>query len=245
MSHIDYYYVHPDQVMSDRLLITDDELHHMTRVCRKQIGDSFCAVDGLGNMYTCELQNIDAHGAEAKILKKQERFGEPDIDLTIVQAPPKGNRFDVVIEKGTEIGVTRFLPVRTTRSLAVSASKTERWRRISRAAMKQCGRSVWPSVYDEMDFRDALAETHSSDLKIIAHESEHNNLLIEYLRGQEFQKPNLSAVVFIGPAGGFTEEEIKTAKKNGCESVSLGPRRLRSETAAIVAAALCISHFSS
>ena len=245
MSHIDYYYVQPDQVAKDRLFITDDELHHMTRVRRKQIGDSFCAVDGLGTMYTCQLRKIETHSAEASILAKQKRFGEPDIELTIAQALPKGNRFDIVIEKGTEIGVTHFRLVRTTRSIAVSKSKIERWRRISRAAMKQCGRSVWPAVYDELEFNDALVENNTDDLKIIAHEGEHNNLLIDYLRAQEFQKTNLSAVVFIGPEGGFTEEEIETAKRNGCETVSLGPRRLRSETAAIVAAALCISHFTS
>jgi 16S rRNA (uracil1498-N3)-methyltransferase len=157
--------------------------------------------------------------------------------LTLAQAVLKGSRFDLIVEKGTEIGVSVFIPLLCARSVATLEHKVDRWRRIALAAMKQCGRSLWPSISVPMSFKEALDTLSSGDLKWIAHE----DVDIEPLNLKDFSRKinNYNGigriVLLIGPEGGFTEQEVAEALSHGFNPISLGTRRLRSETAAIVA----------
>ena len=239
MSHAEYYYVDPDNVEEDQLKIEGDEFHHLVNVCRNGIGDIFYAVNGAGMWYECELAKIETTEVEARILNSKTAMGESSFKLTVAQALPKGNRFDLVVEKCTEIGVFNFIPMNTDRSITATHKKIERWRRLSLASMKQSGRSVWPEIVEPKLFKDIVKEFRRYKIKFIAHQGYKNP--ISHSEISRLKTTCNSGIILIGPAGGFTDSEIELAGEYGFKSMNLGPRRLRSETAAIVAATILLS----
>jgi 16S rRNA (uracil1498-N3)-methyltransferase len=173
------------------------------------------------------------------VLASREPPGEPDVRLVLYQALIKGQRFDWVLEKGTEVGVSSFVPVVSSRSVVrpaeASASRLERWQRIVTEAAEQSGRSRLPQVSPPVTFADALAS--APGLRLLPWEGEHDITLREALTAEG---PPEAVSLFIGPEGGFPTEEVEMARQQGVRTVSLGPRILRAETAGIVAAALVL-----
>lgn len=237
MGHLELFYVDPKDVKDNEVIIKGVEFIHLTRVLRKQKGDWAWATDGLGGQYEFQITGVEKDHAIGRILKTKRMSREPAVELTLAQAILKGERFEFVIEKGTEIGVRRFIPLITKRGIATQTPpKRTRWQRIALAAMKQSGRSILPEVTQAMDVREALCFLEKAELKLIAHEKGGKNL-----RDMVASERRITSVaLLIGPEGGFTQKEVQHAQEAGFQTLSLGPRRLRSETAGIVAVTLVL-----
>lgn len=223
------FYVKPENVRSDHFVVDGDEFKHAVKVLRKQTGDSLAAVDGKGRLYSGTIRSIEKAQLTVSLGHSADNVGEPRLKVTLAQAVLKGSHFDWVIEKGTEIGVSAFQPLITKRSVVQPGSRLSRYQLKALAAMKQCGRSRCPIVYEAAAFAQVL-EHLMVDYIFIAHEQ---------IASPAFHNVDLrnasQVLVCIGPEGGFTEQEFDLALQSGAIPLHLGPRRLRSETAALVA----------
>lgn len=233
---MEYFYTAPTNISSSSLTIEGEELSHLTHVMRKTAGELIIVVDGIGNAYEVTIEEITKRTARCSIQTTHSRLHEPPLDVTLAVGLLKNpSKFDFLVEKCTELGVNSFFPLITERTIPRHA-KTDRWQKLALAAMKQSGRCVLPKVHEPRSFSDYVSSTLTSSLKIIPHEKIKAPTIGELLR----EKTNTSIVICIGPEGGFSEEEITHAESFGFLPVSLGERRLRTETAAIVAAAACL-----
>jgi len=236
------FYVSPEDVFQDTLRLQRQEVHHLVNVRRKKKGDFFIAVDGRGTGYDCEIESIDKNTLTAKILKKHRFYGEPLFKLTLALAIHKKSRFEWVIEKATEVGVTGLIPILTKRTARNEQTlKPQRCERIALAAMKQSCRSFLPTITPAKNFESLCEDSSNFHIKLIAHEKETGKNLNDILQLEEkVLKRIKSGIVCIGPEGGFTNDEIDLANSYGFSTFGLGPRRLRTETAALVAASLVL-----
>lgn len=232
MSRREIFYAPAEQFSGDHVLIREEELHHLARVLHHKVGDRVTVVDGAGMAaLDSEIVEITREFARARILKKVRRYGEPFVHLTLAQAVPKGSRFDWVIEKGTEVGVSEFIPTLCARGeVEAGAGKVQRWRKLALAAMKQSCRSFLPVINAPLDFEAVCAQRRHYDLGLIAHEGSE-----EAVRRLAQGAPPRRVLIVIGPEGGFTEAELQRAQENEFHFLRLGPRRLRAETAGLVA----------
>ena len=236
----DFFYSPPELISDSIAEIQGEEFRHLTRVMRKKPGDIINVVDGIGNVYTVVLKKITRTLAQGEIQKRVRLMGEPIFQLTLAQAIPKGNRFDMVVEKSTELGVAEIVPLVCDFSVAEgSKNRLRRWEKIAIAAMKQCHRSRLPKIHEPVRFSDFLAENWKKSLTFMAHpEKGAPALSTAILKNQEKYRTKRSAIIFIGPEGGFSEHEIELAKKKGYQFFTLGERRLRAETAGIASSAI-------
>jgi len=237
-----YFYVRPDEVEETRFYLSGDEFHHAVKTLRLKEGDTIHAVDGLGNEFLGELEKI-AGGARyrCRILRTKWKPREPEADVTLLQAVVKGSRFDYLVEKSVEIGVNRIVPVEASRCVArAGAPKIERWRRIARAAMKQSCRSFLPVVTGAMTWEAAFESLPDSAIRILLHSGSAVTLENILIQNSQEDSPVQFAVA-VGPEGDFTSGEIESAAGCGFTPVTLGPRRLRSETAGIAALSVLLA----
>jgi 16S rRNA (uracil1498-N3)-methyltransferase len=229
----EYFYIEPSSINGSFVMISGDEAKHISRVLRKEPGEMIWITDGNGHVYETLIRSIYPYGVECEILKAYPFLHEPAVEITLAVGLLKNpSRMDWIIEKGTELGVTHFIPLLTRYTIPQSV-KEERWRNLALAAMKQCGRCVLPKIFPPMKLANALEYAAPHDVKLIPFEKTEHILFIGEIMKRYSPK---SAIIFIGPEGGFSDDEIKAAEQAGCIQVSLGPRRLRTETAAIVAA---------
>lgn len=222
--------------------------HQLTRVLRMSAGDQILLLDNQGSEYLAELDALERSGKQEKVrlrlLEKNVAKNEPRTKLVLYQGLLKGEKFDYLLQKGTEAGITAFVPVITERCVSDSASagKLERWRKIVREAAEQSRRGILPQVESPIDLKIALARMSSDDLSLVAWEDEHTLSLRTLLQNYENNPPN-SLSWLIGPEGGLSEVEIETARAANIKAVSLGPRIFRAETAGPIAAALTLYTF--
>ncbi len=194
----------------------------MLRVLRGREGDALEVVGSDGALFLAEL----GAGSETTVLEPLEGYEEAG--LTLYQAVPKGGRMDLVVEKATEVGATRIVPLLTERGLVLPRdAKVGRWRRVAEAAARQSLRLRVPEVAEPVGFPEAIGEAGTGGVLL------HNDLELEPLEAV-IRAP---ASLFVGPEGGWSEEELRSAEEAGLALAQLGPYRLRSETAGVVAAA--------
>lgn len=215
-----------------------DSARRVARVLRLRPGERLALFDGSGVEAVAELTRVGASRVEATVLSVEPGLPEPPVRITLCQSVVKGERFEWALEKGTEIGVARFVPLVTRRNVVRpgSGTKLERWRRIVIEAVEQCGRSVLPDVAPSAALDDVLASLDGP--AIVPYERERQTTIAAALQAMG-RPPALS--ILVGPEGGFTPEEMERAMSRGARPVSLGPRILRSETAGIVAATLALA----
>jgi len=238
--HWESYYVSPQDVFGDVLVFREEEAHHLSRVKRKKRGDIVWAVDGEGRAYEVELFNFSQDAIRGKILKTRMRIGEPVAEVTLAQGLLKGERFDWLVEKATEIGVRRIVPVISeTSDTAGGAQKVARWKRVARSAMKQSGRSVLPEIAPATPFDRLLTMGTGNHYRFIAHSGPDSVSVHIPKHARLTGTPKVICV--IGPEGGFTDQEIVQSKEQRFQPVTLGPRRLRAETAGLVLTTLVLS----
>jgi 16S rRNA (uracil1498-N3)-methyltransferase len=192
------------------------------RVLRGREGDALEVVNSDGALFLAEL----GAGSEATVLEPLEGYEEAG--LSLYQAVPKGGRMDLVVEKATEVGATRIVPLLTERGLVRPRdAKVGRWRRVAEAAARQSLRLRVPEVAEPVGFPEAIGEAGTGSVLL------HNDLELEPLEAV-IRAP---ASLFVGPEGGWSEEELRSAEEAGLTLAQLGPYRLRSETAGVVAVA--------
>ncbi len=231
----DYFYASPDAIAGSRISISGDEFKHLTHVMRKQAGDAIVIVDGKGKAYASVIQEIATGSAICAVQEITERIHEPRTTVTLAVALLKNpSRFDVLVEKTTELGVHRIVPLITERTIPAHG-KQDRWQKIALGAMKQSQRCHLPEVLEPVSFASFLDTSGSGELRLIPHEG----VSEPPLKSVPCTFPSIS--ICIGPEGGFTASEVKMAAEAGFVAVSLGDRRLRTETAAIVAIATVLS----
>lgn len=236
----DFYYVPAEHIIDHNIAIGGDEAKHIIRVLRRQVGDTIWVADGAGKAYEAVIRLIASDMVECEVLFEHIHLHEPDIDVTLAVAQLKNpSRMDWLIEKGTELGVRTFIPLQTSRTIARSL-KEERWNNIAVAAMKQSGRCILPKIIPPMNFTELIENSTGFDIKLIPYErTDHVLFISEVLK---HRKPPRTALILIGPEGGFTDDEVALAEKASFIQVSLGRRRLRTETAAIMAAGWVIGN---
>lgn len=232
------FFVEPSQVHEKHIAIEGENVNHIKNVLRLAINDEILINDRHGNDYKCIISAIDSQSIMAQITEHTESQVEPGIEVTLFQPLIKGEKIEWVFQKAVEIGVSRIIPISTERCVVKletakkTASKVERWNKISEAAAKQSGRGIVPEIAQPMTFKEAVAYQKAHQISsIIPYENEKKQGVKEVLEATHA----LRYGIFIGPEGGFTEQEIAYALENGIQSVTLGRRILRSETASIVA----------
>jgi len=241
------FFISPHQLRGLVVRFDEQQAHQMRRVLRLRPGAGVLALDGQGLQYEVTLEEVTDSRATGLIAARAPATGEPRVRLTLFQSLLQRDKFEWVLQKGTEVGVAAFAPVITRRSLVrdaddVGAAKLERWRRIIKEAAEQSGRGALPSLSGPVPFAAAAPEALSRQRTLIAWEGETRRTVRDALGELRDVADAAGAAVglFIGPEGGYEAAEVEEAVAYGALPVTLGPRILRTETAAVVAAALVL-----
>jgi 16S rRNA (uracil1498-N3)-methyltransferase len=250
------FFVRPSSIQGEQINLTGAVVHQIRNVLRLTPGDLITVLDDSGWEYEVQLTDINRQDAKGSVLRKSLARSEPRAKVTLYQSLLKGDKFDWVLQKGTELGVVEFVPMVTNRCVIgsiddVRDSRSRRWRRIILEASEQCGRGRLPRLHDPLLFTQACERARHAEMALMPWEGESERpigvMLAEpstpkvTVQGQTtvLRRP-FSISVFIGPEGGFTTREVDQARKYGIVPVSLGPRILRAETAALVSATIIL-----
>jgi len=223
---------------SGRAVLEGTEHHHARNVLRLEAGEEVSVLDGRGREFLCRIDAIDKTRAELTILK-ETRAAAPEsaLDLTLASVAVPGEKYDLIIQKAVELGVTTFVPLHSARcelKLKEIAKKTERWQRIVLDASKQCGRAKLMELAEPQEVTTFLSESTADHLRIFFSERD----------GSPFPESSTERITaVIGPKGGWDTAEIDAAKQAGFTLVTLGGRILRAETAAISLTAILQHRF--
>lgn len=229
------------------LELSVEESRHLREVLRLRAGDEAFVFDGEGREFRCVVEEAGRRGTDAARLKVIEEAEPPSrespLELTLAVALLKGEKFDLVVQKATELGVARVTPVVTRRADVrvrderEAARRVERWRRLALEACKQSGRARVPEVELPVAFAEVLSSVNRAEGAARLMFAERGGVGLDGVSASWSVKPS-AAVALVGPEGGWEEEEVEEAARKGWSIVTLGGRVLRAETAAIVVAAL-------
>lgn len=247
------FFIAPDTINNDVVTITDAALiHQLRRVLRLRPGNQVLMLDGQGTCYTVVLTEMGNTRIIGQIEQQQPAQGEPAITVTLYSGLLRADRFEWVLQKGTELGVSHFVPVQWSRSQSadqINERKLTRWEKIVREAAEQSGRGRLPEVRPPQPFERACQQAAHNDLALLLWEGAADKpaprSLRAVLRLPGALRPAISVAILSGSEGGITAEELTTATGHGIIPVSLGPRILRAETAPIVASAALFYEFES
>ena len=234
------FFIAPDLIEGDQILFPSDLAHQLSRVLRLRVGDRVLVLDGSGDEREVALHTLERRTARGTVVATRPNVNEPRTHLTLYVALLKARKLDLVLQKGTEIGVSRFVPILTDRAIVgslneLSDAKMDRWEAIVREAAEQSERARLPEVVEPMLFDVALGQSRSDRSRTLIAWEEGGDSLRSALSGQ----PSALSL-YIGPEGGFTADEVLAAQAYGAQVVSLGPRILRAETAMIAAATMAL-----
>ena len=237
------FFVAQDNIDRNKVSIEGDVARQISKVLRLSKGDLITIMDGSGCEFLVTLDFIDPRKVFGTVVKQAKALGEPRFPITLYQGILKGNKFDTVVQKGTELGVTSFVPVLCERSiprgtLASFDRKLDRYKSIAREASELSYRGIVPFISQTLLLEDAFRQ--SLVVRIIPWEQEKVIGMIDHLEKKLDYSQGIS--LFIGPEGGFTEYEIQAAIMHGLSTVSLGKRILRAETASLAALVLVLSY---
>jgi 16S rRNA (uracil1498-N3)-methyltransferase len=237
-----HFYVNPKDINNNLFIVTDEQFHYLTSVRRFNIGDEINIFDGLGNSYLAKITAINKNSLNGQIVSKLS-FVLPKIKVSLYTSIAKGERFEWLIEKTAEIGISKITPLITSRSVIteISDNKFERYKKISISASSQCGRADIMEIEQPVKFMQAIdiVSKKTDTINIIAWECEQTNIIDTVLQNIHDIK-NIN--IFIGPEGGFEKAETEYAFKNNLNAVTLGQNILRIETASIVASVLVMKN---
>jgi 16S rRNA (uracil1498-N3)-methyltransferase len=217
----------------------------MLRSLRLRTGDSFYAFDEEGTRYRMRILEATSRSLRAEVLESSPPEPPPEVAVTLLVGLPKADKMDFILEKATELGCSRVIPFRSSRTIPRldpedARKRLLRWERIALAAAKQCGSGRVPDISPLLSWPDALRAAAASEGKVIFYEGEGRFGLKKVLTG--LAKVS-SVALLIGPEGGFSEDEVREAEKAGFLRAGLGSRILRVETAAVAALGMTMYHF--
>ena len=219
-------------IQGERAILTGDEARHLASVMRAAVGDEAVLFDGSGDEFLARIERIGKRDVELAILERRAPPRELPRSLTLAVALPKGERQKWLVEKATELGVARLIPLVTQRGVAQPVeSALERLRRGVIEAAKQCGRNRLMEIAPPQSIGDYLSAASPTDVRLLADPTG------QPLRSIDLARTNNAIHFAIGPEGGFAPDELAVAHSAGWQLVSLGPRILRVETAAVALAA--------
>ncbi len=238
------FFIEPEDINEEEgtAVIRGEPVKHIGRVLRMGEGDSLVLADGRGFSYLGTIAKVGKDAVQVTLQEKLSRNAEPSIQVILAQALAKGEKMDLVVQKSTELGVHEIIPFICRRSVVKVSSenaerKVQRWQKIAKGAAEQSHRDRIPNIHKIINIEELFEEIKNTGLIFFLWEQEKDQGFKEILRNQRSEN---KVTLLVGPEGGFTGEEAGLAKSSGAIPVSLGPRILRSETAAITAAAIVL-----
>jgi 16S rRNA (uracil1498-N3)-methyltransferase len=235
------FYVPAASITGGEAAIQGDAARQIARVLRMQPGDTVCLFDGSGDEYIVRLTAFGRDEARGEVVERRAGQAEPVARLTLYLALlNKPEKFEWALQKCTEVGASAFVPVLTSRTVAgqPNPSRYERWSRIVQEAAEQSGRTVLPALEPALPFDLAVSKAAFQGTAVIP--SLGVAVPLAAALEPDTRQPSPYLNIFIGPEGGFTTEEVSAAASAGVVPVTLGPRTLRAETAAVVALSLAL-----
>jgi 16S rRNA (uracil1498-N3)-methyltransferase len=228
------FYLPPENCKSDELFLTGSEAHHALHVVRVRRGQCITVLDGVGHEILCDVQQSDRDKIRLCV-RERKPAATSGCRVTLLQGVPKGKLFESIIQKTTELGAARIVPLLSERVVVhlerkEAARKAAKWQSVAVEAIKQCGTAWLPQLEEPMRLEQFLARKEHFDLALVGSLQPDAKHPREYLRYMERPK---SAAIWIGPEGDFTASELEAIKASGARPITLGPLVLRTETAAI------------
>lgn len=233
------FFVEENQInmQNNTIEIVGEDVNHIKNVLRCKIGEKIevCSKSNNG-AYLCEIFNM-SENIETKIIQKININKESNLYINIIQGIPKSDKMELIIQKGTELGVKEFTPLNMKRCVVKIDSKDEqkkiqRWQKLAEVASKQSGRDIIPKVNNIYNINTIYELISGYDLILVAYENEKENTLRKTL--ETIKNHNIKVAIIIGPEGGIEETEVEILRKKGAKIISLGNRILRTETVAMV-----------
>ena len=231
------FYIEPREVApGDRIILNGEDARHIAFSLRARPGDRYTLSDTCNYEYHCVIRAFSADAVEFEVLDKTPGDTEPDVHVTLFQALVKGDKFDTVVQKAVELGVSGIVPVLSERCVSRPDEKSlgkkiERWRKIAKAAAMQSGRSYVPQVAETVDFDTALERIAEADCGFVCYEAEPHRPMKQIFAAASERTRARTYGFFIGPEGGVSPREAEKASRAGIPLASLGKRILRTETA--------------
>lgn len=237
------FYVKNEQIDNEKAVILGDDVKHIKDVLRYNVGDNLDICDENGIRYITVISSFDKNKIFLDVLEKSDYTTEPTVNVTLYQGMPKSDKLELIIQKCTELGVTDIVPVITDRVIVKFDEKSinkklERWNKIAQEAGKQSGRQKIPIVEKPIKLKKVIENISKYDILILPYECEKMLTLKTALRNLNKECKNVA--IFIGPEGGFSEDEINSLNFENVKRVTLGPRILRTETAGLATLAMVL-----
>ena len=242
------FFAEPSWIRENKIFMQGSDVNHIRNVLRMKPGEDVRVNDGRGKTYLCCISSYEEQTAVLDILKELDSDTELPSRIILFQGLPKGDKMEWIVQKAVELGAYSIVPFAAKRSVVKldekkAAKKQARWQLIAKGAAEQSGRGIIPEVSTVRTFAEALGMAGELDVVLIPYELEEG--MKETVRILEEIAPGQSVGIFIGPEGGFEEEEIERAKAAGAHAVTLGKRILRTETAGLTALSILMYHLES
>ncbi len=243
------FFVEPGQIQGRRVIITGSDVNHIRNVLRMKPGEEIAVSNGTdGREYRCGIESFTEDEVICSLRFVKEDGVELPSRIFLFQGLPKADKMELIVQKAVELGAYEVIPVAARRCVVrldekKAASRISRWQGIAEAAAKQSRRGIIPQVHPVMNMREAVAYARTMEVKLIPYELAENMGHTKEVLGAV--KPGTDIAVFIGPEGGFEQEEIELAMAAGIEPVTLGRRILRTETAGLTVLSWLMYHLES
>lgn len=238
------FFTHAENINMDEGKIIGDDVKHISKVLRLSQGEKVILNNCQGKEYLGEIISISKTEVFIKILENLDINNESGVEIYLFQGLPKAQKMDLIVQKGTELGITEFIPTITQRvdvKLKGEFKKLDRLNRIALEAAKQSKRSLIPIVSEPIEFEEVLSRLKTMDIFLVPYENAENigiKRVVSDLRKNATINEMKKIGIMVGPEGGFDEEEINKLKDEGAFIITLGSRILRTETAGFVATSL-------
>lgn len=243
------YFISDEDWTEREVLLKDNNAHHITRVMRMAVGEEIICNHPEGKAAICKISQMTNEIVHATIKTWLDTDAELPIQVTIAQGIPKGNKLELIIQKGTELGANGFYLFQADRSIAKwneknAEKRINRYEKIMKEASEQCHRNIVPSIEGALTIEQLLDKKQAFDSVMFAYEEEaKTNNYSSLSSALKKVNKNDKILLFIGPEGGFSDREVQLLKTNDCTPVRLGKRILRTETASLYALASISYHF--
>jgi len=235
------FFVVPNQIdlIQNKVVIQDEDVKHISKVLRLKEEDIVEICDGANNEYICTIESINKGDVTFSIIERRESNQEAPIEVVLYQGIPKSTKMDLIIQKTTELGITEIIPVEMERSIVQfnnqkdKEKKVERWQKIALEAAKQSKRGLVPLIHLPLSFKDAIKHGKENQLNIMPYENQEDKGFKNIIKSLSTEdKSSVRRIgIWIGPEGGFDDEEVIKAVESKIHPITLGPRILRTETA--------------